>query len=284
MWIPRLVTIATATNTFDVSAFGLIVERVDGIDDLAQLTYPTAESPDADGVLRLRTTPTRAARALVIHGTMWAPSAAALRTQLDRLKFHCQDGDLVVSTAQHSGLEFLGACTGIEATLADPPLSARQTFAKVAVPITCFAAFARASTDNVVSFSTSTPMPQGSARTRPVLTVLATGAGCTDPVITLKNAVGITLATLDYSNAGGLALAVGDSLVIDCTTGAQEKVTALLVRSNAAKYRTMASTFPIFLDPRDGDWLNATPTYPHLAGSLGSGAATFSATYRRKYG
>jgi hypothetical protein len=284
MYIPRIVTVATATHTLELATFGLIVERVDALDDLVKLTYPTAESPEADGVVRQSVRPTRAVRELVIRGTAWAANASALRTQLARLKYHVQDGDLVVSTVQHSGLEFLGRGTEVSAIVQDPQLSARQNYAKVAITITCFAAFARKSTDDVHTFSTSTVMPQGSARTRPIVTVLATGSGCTDPHIDLYSGAGVLLASMEYSDAGGLTLPAGDSLVIDCSTGAQEVVTSLGARSNAAKYRTMASTFPIYLDPRDGDWLATSPTYPHLAGSVATGTATFTALYRQRFG
>lgn len=284
MWIPRIVTVASATHSFDLSAFGVIVERIENLDAIAKRTIPTADSsPEADGLIRLSPSPRLGSLDLVIRGTAHASDAATLRTQLTRLKHHLLSGDLTVTTVQHTGLEFLGVCTDVSPTVSDPQLAGAQRFAPVAITITLFQAFARKTTDDVHTFAASTAMPQGSARTRPVITVLATGSGCTNPVIDLFSAAATLLARMDYSDAGGLTIPAGDSLVINCATGAQEIVTSLGARSNAAKYRTMASTFPIWLDPHDGDWLATVPTYPHLAGSLGSGTATFTAVYRQRF-
>jgi phage-related protein len=206
-----------------------------------------------------------ASRTIDIVGTLRGSSRADFLAKLDILKA-LRGAALTVILDEAPGRQYTARL--LSATLeAFGPVFLQQE-QPLTLSLFCDDPYAYDTTLQVVAFAVATAVPQGTAPTRRGI-ITITGA-VVNPVITYKNAAGVTIETLGFTRT----LAGGDTLTIDLD---QFLVTRTVggVPTNDLNALTSGDFFQ--LSPLDGDY--GASSWPTLQVSGGTG----SISYRRAY-
>lgn len=112
------------------------------------------------------------------------------------------------------------------------------------------------------------PLPQGTGPSRPIITVVGAAGGPVNPVFTLKNNAGATVATFGLT----VTLIAGDTLIIDCD--------AKTIKLNGVNRIDLVTTGDFFLiDPADPQFQTPYATIT-IAPATGTSIST---SYRKSW-
>lgn len=205
-------------------------------------------------------------RQVVVSGTLRGATVAALIAARKELKARCSAGLVELRFADDSAVALLGYCTGMAASGISPMLL--RPWCELALTFTCPDPYAYTKSPTVVGFGASAiPCPLGSGPVAPLLRIFG---AATNPVVTLRNAVGAALATAGFT----ITLGANDYLEADCGAMQVSKcVAGTITRDDTL----LTSGNFLTLDPTDGGY--GTATWPTLEVSAG----TAEAIYRRAW-
>lgn len=240
-------------NGYDTSALGLIIEDAPRWRDSPRRSRVQAAVPGRIGLVDLGARPVLEPRALEFTGVQKGDTAQQLRDRLDALKRRLERGELEIRTFDMSDRFYRGQLEDLTIAAIRPAFTQRAHRIKIA--FLCDDPRAVAITEDVVAFTTATPMPLGSAPSHPVVRITTP----TNPTIIYRNSAGVEQGRLALTISGvtWVEIDMGRGTIVD-NTGA-DRIAALT-----------SGTF-LELDPFDGTADGTAHPTLEVTGGTGSG-------------
>lgn len=266
--------IALKINGLDAKAvFGFRLATPTGWADSPGARYQTGQIPGRAGALALQT-PDDATRELTLSGIVEGADAAEARENLDWLRAELQKpGGTLLIFGDQPTREYTAQLDRLTVAADNGPVLIDRQLS-IEIRFTCLDPYAYDTATTTVALSAAPQaLALGTGPTRPLLTLTAGGGGLSDPLFTLYESDGVTVAgTLGLT----IALAAGDTLVIDCDD--------MTVRKNGADAMAAitAGDFLVADAALQGDY--RTSAWPKLKLTLGAGTTSLAeASYRKAY-
>lgn len=258
-------TAALLINGVDASTLGLTLAEAPGWLDMPPRDVPTSPIIGRGGLKPLAD-PVEGARQISLTSTTRSATATLTRTQIDNIKLALLANPLSLVFADHSDRH-------VYATLKSFGVRALQgasgPFVQEALSVEAvLTAFDPLSYDNALTTITLNGsvnrLSLGTGVMRPLLTI--SGASV-NPIFTLLNKAGVTLASLSLT----LATAGGDTLLVD--------MDSKTIRKNGVSVLSAISAGDFFsVDP--ADQANFGTPFPYITSSSGSGTTAYYRTWR----
>lgn len=271
-------TWAVYLNETPLDSIGIWVEDIAARYHGVQRAFPTLALPGRQGVV-LAAEPETSARLLTISGTIdpAARTLTARTTAEDQLKALAYRAliKVIADDDETAPRQIDGVCEDLRITPVVHPMVTQLS--RFTMTVRCPDPTWYDVVGQMIGFtSVPSPIPLGTAPSGGLVRIAAPAwsANVTNPVLTYRNAAGVTLQTLTFSTT---LVAGTDYLEIDLDRQTVIEVQAGVVR-NAIGDLSAGEFF--VLDPMDGDPLAAS--YPSLAAtsSAGSPSAQWLGTRR----
>jgi hypothetical protein len=259
-------------NGSTVASIGWFVEKTSGLEDQPSRELLTATLPGREtSIVTSSRRPVSVSEGVVTVGAR-ATTESALQTKIAALNALLFTSSAVtVTSTRRPSQQRTGHVVGAPADYRAGPEFVGPFDFQYGIRLR-FPDLWEDSSEQTVAFTTATAIPQGTADSRGVITITASGGSAVDPVITYKKGDGTTVSTLSPT----ITIVSGDAWQIDCGTGqVRKRVSA--VWSNASETLPDVFTIPVF---RRAHFTYGTNS-PTLA-VVGTNAAG-SVTYRRRY-
>lgn len=259
----------------DLSAWGFQSKSTAGLDGANPAVRPTLTLPGLGHDLVSSAVGAAPPRRFTVTLVWRGSSLSALETAMHVLRERCDGTELRFRHALRSNQQLRARCTALPVAYAPgakylAPYHWEPTLEFEAADPDWEDVDAAMQT---VTVAANTPLPQGTAPTRPVLRITASGGSVVNPQWVYKNSAGTTLVTVSPT----VTLANGDAWELDVQAQlVQQRVSG--VWQDARATLPVNALFPIF-SPKDGVYASATwPT-----GTVIGTNATGLATYRRRW-
>lgn len=219
---------ALQINSVDATTLGLTLAEAPGWLDLPPREIPTATAIGRAGAKALAD-PIEGPRQLTLSGTVRALTVAAARTQIDNIKLALLANPLSLIFADHSDRHTFGALKsfttrtlqGAAGPFVQENLSVEATIA----------ALDPYSYDNALTtIASAVSMALGTAPSRPVITITATGTNAGPIAVVLRTADNVIVGTLTIT----VGVVVSDVLVIDMDAKTIKKNGASIIGNTLA--------------------------------------------------
>lgn len=260
----------------DLSTLGFQLVRSTGLDDAVPLEPTVVEVPALGHDIEASIYGVQRPRTVTLRLRFRTSDSAALLAAMHGLRARTVNRLVRLRHSQRTGQELVMRCKGLPVEAGRvrwvAPFAWEPTLELVALDPTY-----RDTSDQVVAFTAATAVPMGTADSRPVVTLTASGGAVTDPSYTVRNSGGVTVGVVPFT----VVLASGDALEVDAEAGTvRRRISG--VWSNARSLVPIGQVIPT-LRASDGDWL--TSSWPTIARDFvaGPGALSGSISYRRRW-
>lgn len=262
-------------NDRDFAALGVTIERVTGLLDAPDVTYPTEHVPGCIGTVLLSDTPETGDRPIEAKGMLVADTPDELFARVGILKQWIRGRVLEIRSIHAPTVFYRGRYRSCRVREYDPQFGTHLPGGKAAADLTlrivCDDPRGYGADDTVIAFAqTPTPVPQGTAAAEPVIRVMGPA---TNPMLTYRNAAG------DVRGQHGVTWAVASGEFVEFHTPNR---TILLYASgaitNLLPNETPGAAYDfITFDPADGD--PSVEAWPTIEVSVGTAEALYPRTY-----
>lgn len=265
-------------NGVDLGGDGWRVLRHRGLDAAPTVEYPSTTLPGLGLDVETDTVGRAAPRRFSITWGTKATSYAALDTALRTLKARLVGAPVVLTMDRRPNQRLTARVTDFPVVNGIGGQEIAPYWLEAEVSFVALDPYFEDTSEQAVSFgTTATALPQGTAATRGVLLLTASGGSVVNPTLTYKTAAGVTVASL----AATITIASGDAFEVDVARATVRKRVSG-VWTNAASTLAVGFQYPVF-SPRDGTFLTSSWPTIQVAATSGGANANGTATYRRKW-
>jgi len=255
-----------------LTAAGWFLERTSGLDDVPEIGLETTTIPwREESVVTSPFRPVQPRDAVLTVGAV-ADDTSALATAQAALQGLLPGSEIILTHTRRPSQRLRVMLLSAPASYGPGPEALAPFYLQYGLRVRAVMPWWEDASEQTVNFTTSAvAVPQGTASTRGVITIAASGGTVTDPVVTYKTSAGATISTL----APTIAILNGDAWRCDVVTG-QVRKRVSGVWSNAVDTLPDSFRLPIF-ETTHGVY--STSSWPTLEVTSGNG----SVAYRRRY-
>lgn len=203
----------------DVASVGWWLVRSSGLDDIPTLGLSVATLPGREESVVTSPVRTIEPGEAVITLACTAASLNDLETKRIALGNLLTTGELTLTHARRPGRQRRAWLVSAPVSYGIGPEARAPVYEEVGVRVRLLAPWEDATAQSVDFTTSATTLPMGTLPSLPVITITASGGTVTDPVVTIKDGGGSTVATLSPD----IAIASGDAWQVNVRTNQVRK-------------------------------------------------------------